>query len=127
MDEAEVDAFQKQYSQSANIPEFDVKINELATQYAYDQQYADGQILYNEIGMALPSARSLLLKRDPVAATSTAGLQKQAQSLVVSESKIQRFHETTKLAEEAVSDVLPKDTYKKPKDHDRLKYINDNQ
>jgi len=78
VDEAEVDAFQKQYRQSANIPEFDIKINEVATQNAFDQQYADGQILYKEIGMALPSARSMLMKGDPALTSSTAGLQKHA-------------------------------------------------
>jgi hypothetical protein len=100
----------------------------VATQRAFDSQYADGQILYKEIGMALPSARSVLIKADPVAASSTAGLQKQAQELVVSESKISRFHATTALAGAAISDVMPKDSYKKPKGaNDRLKYINENQ
>jgi hypothetical protein len=112
VDAAEVNAFEKQYRQSANIPRFDIKLNEAATQQAFDQQYADGQILYKEIGMALPSARGVLLKADPTATSSTAVLQKQAESLVVSESKISRFHETTKLAEEAAPETMLKKTYK---------------
>jgi hypothetical protein len=127
VDEAKADAFKKQYRQSANIPVFDVKINEVATQHAFDQQYADGQILYKEIGMALPSTRSMMLKANPESSSSTAVLQKQAQSLVVSESKISRFHETTKFAEETGSEGMLKQSYKKPTERDRLKYINDNQ
>ena len=37
VDVAAADAFDKQYRQSANIPEFDIKINETATQAAFDQ------------------------------------------------------------------------------------------
>lgn len=127
IDAAEVNAFEEQYRQSANIPQFDIKINEAATQQAFDQQYADGQILYKEIGMALPSARSVLLRTDPSLTSPTAVLQEQAESLVVSESKISRFHDAVGLSEEAGPETLIKKTYKKPKDHDRLKYINENQ
>lgn len=95
VDAAKEDAFDKQYRQSANIPVFDIKINEDATQRAFDQQYADGQILYKEIGMALPSARGALMKENPDT-SSAAVLQKQAQTLVVSESKISRFNDATK-------------------------------
>ena len=36
VDQNEVDAFEKQYRQSTNIPAFDIKLNEVATQRAFD-------------------------------------------------------------------------------------------
>jgi hypothetical protein len=127
VDAAREEAFDKQYRQSANIPVFDIKINEDATQRAFDQQYADGQILYKEIGMALPSARNAIMKAHPDT-SSAAVLQKQAQSLVVSESKISRFNDATKLQDDIASSaaVLSK-SFRKPQERDRLKYINENQ
>jgi len=105
---------------------YDIKINEDATQRAFDQQYADGQILYKEIGMALPSARGALMKENPDT-SSAAVLQKQAQTLIVSESKISRFNDATKQQDDNIaSEAMLRKSFKPPKEHDRLKYINEN-